>query len=1112
MLTRVLKESSLIRRTFRRIVQLLGGLGAGLAIMLMVMAWQLSSGPISLGFLSPYIETTVNSGQRNFTLKIKNTILTWAGWNRTLDIRVLDVSMIERGGALIGHIPEVSFSLSIKALLSGMFAPRYIELFGPRLRVMRAYDGSIDVGFLETEVQSVDFSQGILNQLLAALDPKNTMSYLTRLEIVSAEVTLVDRLLGKSWVLPSTNVSLRRDDVGIVGEISMELDLDQRQTRIAVSGGYHTGLRRFDLAANFSEFSPAAFSSSYYELGPLHAFDLSLKGTVTVSMTLDGKIEKGSFDLTGGKGMLNLPAQVAQPLAVQRMVLRGAYKGAGEILEVDELRIEFGPKGRFKFPAPNNHEMPLSSVSIEGQYLGKTNRLKITRLDAELQGPKVNLSLVADGVPDFRDTGTQPKILVDVKGSLRDLPVDQLARYWPAAWGSDAHRWITTHLSDGTLNQARAEIRLWSGEKGSFELVSLDGDMGVNGVSVDYLPPMPPIRNTEAYMKFDEKRFDIFISKGDSEGLSVNEGTVFLTDLDKVDQYADIELEIDGTFENQLAYLDHEPLGYSSIIGIDPKTTKGQAETRLKLNFIVEKALNLDQIEISATSKVLGLSAAKVVLGRDIDGGQLDIRVNKKGMDIAGSVNFGRIPTTLLWRENFGDKQAFRRRYDLQAKIADVGHLADMGLDLAPFTGKFVRGSLDAGIRYTVIDDVARRLDIKTDITNAKFSAPAFGWSKEPGIKGEVRIAMRFEGERIKDIPQFSLATDDLKVIGQAQYDGKGGALRRIEFERISFGRTDIKGALIAREEGGWDAGFHGPSFDLSPLWEDIVHSSSDPSGDDAIQLPYLTLAVELEHVWVGPNQSLKNVSGTFAYKDEVWTMVLVNGEIGDNKPFKLAIHPIPEGNRKIVITSVDAGETLKILGYYENMNGGKLEITGQYNDTAPGRPLIGQVKIKNYRIADAPILTRVLSILALTGIIEALQGDGLAFNSLEIPFVLGQGWLKIKDANATGVSLGFTASGIIYTYADVIDVSGTVVPAYTINSILGHIPLLGDIFIGREKGGGVFAANYTMSGPIADPKITVNPLSVLTPGIFRKVFNIFDQTNLNSSPSKDDSLQLELR
>ena len=1102
----------MIRRTFRGIVQLLGGLGAGLAIMLMVVAWQLSSGPISLGFLSPYIEAAVNSGQRNFTLKMKDTILTWAGWDRTLDIRVLDVRMIGPGGALIGQIPEVSFSLSAKALLSGIFAPRRLELFGPRLRVRRAYDGSIDIGFLETEERSVDFAQGILTQLLAAPDPKNAMSYLTRLEIVSAEVTLVDQLLGKSWVAPSTNVSLRRDEVGIIGEISTELDIDNRQTRIAVSGGYHTGLRRFDLTVNFSEVSPAAFSSFYYELGPLHAFDLPLKGTITVGMTLDGKVENASFDLTGGKGVLNLPAPAEQSLAVEKVVLSGSYKGAEEILEVDELKIELGPQGRFKLPAPNSHEMPLSSVTIEGRYLGKTNRLEITRLDADLRGPTASLTLVADGFPGFRDTGAQPNISVDVKGSLLDVPVDQLARYWPAAWGSNAHRWITTHLSDGTLHQARAEIRLWSGEKGSFELVSLEGDMEASGVTLDYLPPMPPVRNIEATMKFDEKRFDIFISKGDSDGLTVKEGTVFLTGLDEVDQYADIELEIDGTFESQLVYLDHEPLGYSSIIGIDPKTTKGQAETRLKLRFIVEKALTLDQIEISATSKVLGVSAAKVLLGRGIDEGELDIRVDKKGMDVTGSVKFGRIPATLTWRENFGGKRAFQRRYDLQARIADVGHLADMGLDLAPFTGNFVQGSLDANIRYTVIDDVARLLDIKLDITNTEFSAPAFGWSKIPGIKGEARMTMRFEGERIKDVPHFSLTTDDLEIIGQVRYDGKGGALRRIDFERISFGLTDIQGALISREEGGWDAGFYGPSFDLSALWEDIVSGSGEPSWDDTFKLPYLTLAVELERVWVGANQVLKNVSGTFAHKDDVWTTVLVNGEIGDKKPFELTINHIPENKRKFVMTSADAGETLKVMGYFQKMNGGTLEITGQYDDAAPGSPLTGQVKIKDYRIADAPILTRVLSIMALTGIVEALQGDGLAFNSLEIPFSLGEGWLEIKDAKATGVSLGFTASGTVYTYADVIDVSGTVVPAYAINSALGHIPILGDIFTGGEKGGGVFAVNYTMSGPASEPKVTVNPLSVLAPGIFRNVFDLFGQVDLDPSPSSDDGLQQEPR
>ena len=214
---------------------------------------------------------------------------------------------------------------------------------------------------------------------------------------------------------------------------------------------------------------------------------------------------------------------------------------------------------------------------------------------------------------------------------------------------------------------------------------------------------------------------------------------------------------------------------------------------------------------------------------------------------------------------------------------------------------------------------------------------------------------------------------------------------------------------------------------------------------------------------------------------------------MGENKSFELTIRPGKDGNRNLVMTSSDAGAVMRIMEFYDSMVGGKLEITGRYDDKELGNPLSGNLQVTDYRVTEAPVLTRVLSIMALTGILEALEGEGLAFKNLDIPFVLGSGTLQVKDASATGTSLGFTGSGIVYTYADIVDVSGTVVPAYAINSALGVIPLLGDLLTGGKKGGGVFAINYTMSGSTDDPKVTLNPLSALTPGIFRNIFDIFD-------------------
>jgi hypothetical protein len=70
---------------------------------------------------------------------------------------------------------------------------------------------------------------------------------------------------------------------------------------------------------------------------------------------------------------------------------------------------------------------------------------------------------------------------------------------------------------------------------------------------------------------------------------------------------------------------------------------------------------------------------------------------------------------------------------------------------------------------------------------------------------------------------------------------------------------------------------------------------------------------------------------------------------------------------------------------------------------------------------------------------------------------------------------------------------SGTIVPAYFFNSMLGQLPLVGKLF-SPEKGGGVFAARFGVDGQIDDPNISINPLSALTPGFLRDIFGVLDR------------------
>jgi hypothetical protein len=64
----------------------------------------------------------------------------------------------------------------------------------------------------------------------------------------------------------------------------------------------------------------------------------------------------------------------------------------------------------------------------------------------------------------------------------------------------------------------------------------------------------------------------------------------------------------------------------------------------------------------------------------------------------------------------------------------------------------------------------------------------------------------------------------------------------------------------------------------------------------------------------------------------------------------------------------------------------------------------------------------------------------------------------------------------------------GSLVPACGVNSVLSNIPLLGDI-LASKKGEGILSATYSATGNMEQPNISTNPLSMLAPGIFRRLF-----------------------
>ncbi len=1092
---------TLIKRTLRNFIYLIAGLAAGIALFLIFIAWQFSKGPIPLGFLNPYIEAAINQGNRDVVIRMGETILTWAGWERALDIRVLEVQVVDQAGVKFGSIPEVAFSISGDALVRGKLAPKSIELFGPSLRFRRDRDGGINVGFVTRDSNSENFALGLIDKVLEQGHSNDSLSYLTHVAVIGADITITDQVYNKSWHMPAANLNIERFIDRFKGAMSLVLDVGEEHTNFDFSGEYLTQSQEIELRVKFNRASPSMFAGVISGFEPLKHIEMPLSGEISLSMPINDEIDRVGISVKGSHGKLHLPKPFAQTLAVEAIEIKASYNGDENSGNIDKLKVQLSPDSTVMLPEPLSHNLPLSSFDLKANFEEDGAKFSISRFIADLGGPKLELNGRLDGIEE-------PSIPLEIEiiANLSNTPVAMLPLIWPKNTISDARDWVLQHVSEGYLKRANVSAKFRTDPSDGLLVDKLVGDMSVRNVVVDYLPPLPAVTVAAARMEFDESTYTIHLEKARADQLTVRKGSVALTGLDRFDQFADIDLVIDGLVADQLDFINQEPLQLLSTMGINPSQTGGMASTHLKLFFILQRNLQWKDIQVWAHSRLKNFSMTRAYKGKGVTNAQLDLRVDKRGLDVSGTGYLERIPATINWRENFIDTSEFRSRYVIKAAVDDLEYIRELDVQIGTLFRDFIRGEIKAKLQFTVLDEVDSRLRITADLTDTILSAPAFGWSKPKGIGGRGELILNMAKNQIVGAPQFNLTAGDLNIRGTANYALDGHGLERIDFSEIVYGRTQMAGSLMPRGNGSWDGGFHGDSFDLSPMWEDVLGQMSGGDEFENTLLEGLTLAVEIKKVWLDEKTALNDVSGTFARGKETWRTVLLNANISKNADFKLTIRPDVNGNRKLEMGSKNAGKVLKFLELYENMLGGELKVAGNFNDALPERPLKGEITIRDYRIVNAPALARLLSIMALTGILEALEGEGLAFTDLAAPFELKQGTFKIKEARASGPSLGYTAKGKVFRDTDIVDLEGTLIPAYALNSVFGHIPLLGDIFTGGEKGGGMFAATYTMTGPIDEPVILVNPLSALAPGILRNVFGIIGQSRSRRSILEEEA------
>jgi len=173
-------------------------------------------------------------------------------------------------------------------------------------------------------------------------------------------------------------------------------------------------------------------------------------------------------------------------------------------------------------------------------------------------------------------------------------------------------------------------------------------------------------------------------------------------------------------------------------------------------------------------------------------------------------------------------------------------------------------------------------------------------------------------------------------------------------------------------------------------------------------------------------------------------------------------------------------------------LSGGELTITGESSEPLLKAPTIVSLSLDEFKILDAPVFTQVLSFASLQQVVTTLKSEGLDIDAFYGDLSLFNKKLSSDLLRAHGGLVGVTIAGTIDMDLRTLDIEGGLVPFSPVGNVIGKIPLINRI-TGTGDGEGIIMLDYSVSGSIANPKISVNPGSSLTPGALLNLFKIPD-------------------
>ena len=1143
-----------------RLIKIAFGLGVASCLFVIAVSilWlRLASGPLSLDMLTPWLTAAIEErlGGHN-RVEVGGTQIERTEQGR-MAVRLRDVLVRDERGAIVAVAPKAEVGVSVANLLLGRIRPQRLSLIGASMAVRVEADGQVTVfaGAEQRPITAPKRAPPVPDPTLSMLPPAQTpvtsaeapaaptglagvLGWLDKLDALgldgqglteiglkSGSIAIDDRRSGKHLQFDNIDLSLTRPESGSVALVLGSTGADGPWSLTATMTPKPDGGRLIEAVAR--DVSPKDL------LLALRANIEHIEADTPISATVRAEVgpDAGPLGLEGqiivGAGLIVDPSQPLSRLRIdeaqvglhwdpERRLLRTPIEiSAGEnhlsLIGQLEAPAKRGAPwglavtgGRFELSSvANKGEAPLvlDRISMHGRIDTAAHRYEVER--AEISGGPIAVNFA--GTLD--SSGTEPRLVGSLTGT--PMPTSVLKEMWPASLCAKVRAWVIKHVHGGTVDRmtmsVNAPVNTLRDDGPPVPDDGLSIDITGSGVALQPFEALQPIRDADVSIRIAGRQATVKVGHGSytlpasGHKLALSNGVFEIADMQPKPPYSRTRFRVDGSVDAAAELVSSGPLSSGATIQVDPATSRGSFVAQVSLGLPVGLELSELQgkIAYSVEADVTNLSVERLVRGQKLEANTVHLSANPQGVQLKGDVRIGGTPLTIDYKKPVGEADAEVR---LQMTL-DEATRGRFSAGLSSMLGGPVPVKLTGRIGS---GDRESRFVVDCDLVQAKITDLLPGWAKSPGKPGRATFTFVDKGRsyRLEDLVINGPGT---LVKGTVEMDTDGDIVLA-NFPTFALSDGDKASIKAERaQDGTMKVTMRSDVYDGRGF---VKTAMGGPGGEQNSKASARDLDLDLKAgALVGFNgEVLRNVDLHMSRRAGQIRTFNLNAKVGRESTLAGDLRAYSNGHQVVFFQTNDAGALFRLTDTYPRIVGGQMWIAMD-PPTPEQTPQDGHLSVSNFSVRGEPALERIAGGAAAPddpGPKPQAGGRGVDFTEMRVNFTKAPGRLSIRDGVVRGNAVGATLEGHIDFARDDVRMHGTFVPAYGLNNMFAQPPILG-FFLGGGQKEGLIGITYEVVGSPHAPTMRVNPMSALTPGFTRKIFEGLGSQEGFSQPQATD-------